>query len=189
MRAFSRTACLALACILVSLPAGGVWAQDAAGLPPGFASVAPPEGLSAETADLVLRGRIGRPEPLLLDLKTIMAFPQASFTTIDPWDGKEHRFTGVSLAGLLAWAGIEPGASSLALTARNKYSIPIKREDYEKRGYIVAWAMDGQAFSAESATRKRGPLAIAIDFSRNKDLPVELYKHQLLWQLADIQVK
>ncbi|MEI6875886.1 MAG: hypothetical protein WCL50_12255 [Spirochaetota bacterium] len=164
-------------------------AEDRRTAPSAFSSIAFPTGLVPEQADLTLRGRIGQSGILCLDLKTIMSLPSITFRSVDPWDGKEHSFTGVSLKDFLAWAGIVDASSSLLLTAKNRYSIPIKRSDYETISYVLAWMMDGKVFSDDPATRKRGPLAIAIDFSKNKTLAMELYKHQLVWQLSDIQAQ
>lgn len=180
---------LILGCLLAAMPFPGAFAQARGEVPAGYASVPLPRGLSPETADLVVKGRIGKTEAVCLDLATIMALPPLTFRSIDPWDGKEHSFTGASLRGTLAWLGIEEGATKLNLTAKNKYTIPIKRDDFEKHDYILAYMMDGKAFGADPSTRKRGPIAIALDFSKDKDLSLDLYKHQLVWQLAEILVQ
>jgi hypothetical protein len=143
----------------------------------------------AEPAELVVRGKIGRPGPFVLDLKTVMALPPVTFKTSDPWDGKVYTFTGVLLEDLLKSAGIDRNAAEVVLTAKNKYSIPVHRGDYEKYGYIVAYMIDGKVFSANPATARRGTFAVAIDFSKNKNLPVDIYKHHLVWQLVDILVQ
>jgi hypothetical protein len=156
---------------------------------PGFAAVVLPSGLNAENADLVVRGRIVAGATVYLDLQTIMSFPSETFSTIDPWDGKVHRFTGVNLERFLDRLGIEKDAGSLLLKAKNNYSIAIKREDYERYGYILAWAIDGQLFGVDPTTKKRGPVAVAIDFSSNKNLDTEIYKHQLIWHVIDILVQ
>jgi hypothetical protein len=181
-----------LACVFVIAllgASGASFAQEQEPVPPAFAAVALPSGLSPETADLVVHGRIGRDSPICLDLKTLMSFPSETFTSIDPWDKKTHSFTGVRLSGLLRRLGIEKEASSLLVKARNNYSTAIKRQDYERYGYILAWAIDGQPFGADPATKKRGPIAVAIDFASNKGLDADIYKHQLIWQVADILVQ
>lgn len=152
-------------------------------------SVSPPTGPSAETADLVIHGRIGNGGTVLLDLATVMALPANSFTCIDPWDGKEHRFTGALLSDLLARAGIDKSATRITVTAKNKYSIPIRRVDYEKKAYILAWSLDDRAFGEDKATKHRGLFIIAIDFAKHEDLDPQLFKHQLVWQVSDILVE
>lgn len=151
-----------------------------------FAGIPLPEGLTAESAALVVSGKISPSSPVYLDLETIRSFPATSFTTIDPWDGKTHVFTGVLLAPLLQRLGIEGEATSILLGARNSYTTAIRRADYERCGYILAYAIDGKDFGADPATKRRGPLAIAIDFTANPTLSVDIYKHQLIWQLTGI---
>ncbi len=189
MKLRNVSTCLLLVLLFAGPAPARLGAQEKAVQVQPLASPAFPRGLTAETADLVVRGRTGQNESVFLDLKTIMALPSVSFHSLDPWDGKEHGFTGIPLKQLMAWIGIDEQASRLILTARNKYSIPVRREDYEKHGYILAYMIDGKAFSAEPSTKKRGPLAIAIDFSKNPELASDLYKHQLVWQLVDILVQ
>lgn len=119
----------------------------------------------------------------------IMALPQRTITTIDPWDGKKHEFFGVLLSDLLTEAGIEKSASKITAIASNNYSIPIRRADYEKYGYMVAWKIDGHLFGDDKATKNRGFLSIAVDFITYPELDPELIKHQLVWQLNKIIVE
>ncbi|MDP3176998.1 MAG: hypothetical protein Q8M76_03770 [Spirochaetaceae bacterium] len=154
-----------------------------------FAAVTLPKDLGPETADLVVRGRTEKGVPLNLDMKTIMALPSVTFRAFDPWDGVEYDFTGVSLKDFMAWVGIKDEAKSLVLTARNSYTIPIKRSDYEKNAYYIVYMIGGKLFADDPAAKQRGPLAIAIDFAASKGLPIEIYRHQLVWKLADIVVQ
>jgi hypothetical protein len=168
----------------------GAFALGAQPVGPGTAATASPRpGLTAETADLVIRGKTAGGAPLLLDLAAIMTLPARSFTSLDPWDGKQHRFTGATLAAVLERAGIDPSAARVTVTARNGYSIPIRRADWEKYEYLLAWAIDDHLFAEDPATRNRGPLSLAIDFSRWKELDPTIYKHQLVWQAKDILVE
>jgi hypothetical protein len=189
MNSRQGTSFVVIALILASTPTFEATAQKTRELPAGFSAVPIPTGLTQETADLAIRGRISGSGTVFLDLNTIMALPRITFTTVDPWDGKIHEFTGVLLADVMAWLGIDVGATSLMLTANNKYSIPIKRVDYEHHRYIIAYMIDGKDFSADPSTRRRGPLAIAIDFSASRQLDQEIYKHQLVWQLSEILVQ
>lgn len=141
-------------------------------------------GLTAD--DLAIRGKIGNGGVLLLDLATVMSFPTYSFTCVDPWDGKPHSFTGALISDILSRAGIEASSSRITVAAKNKYTIPIRRADYEKYGYILAWKMDDRLFSEDKATKNRGTFFVAIDFSKHGELDPQLYKHQLVWQVNDI---
>ena len=189
MRGISRITSIFLLAFYICIPIILAPAQNKQIPKSNFPSATLPAGLAADTADLIITGKIKQAEPLLLDMKTIKSLPAITFSSVDPWDGKVHQFTGVLLEGILDWIGIEDSAYSLVLTARNQYSVPIRREDYERYGYIIAYAMDGKEFSADPDDKKRGPLAIAIDFTKNKDLAQEVYKHQLLWQLHEIQIQ
>ncbi len=162
-----------LACLLCALaPAGG------------FAEAAQPS-----PSALSVRIAGGDEAPLLLDEEAIKALPQRSFTTLDPWDGKIHEFSGVLLSVLLEKAGAPAQAAKITVTARNKYTIPIRRSDCEKYGYLLAWKMDGRPFGDDKATRNRGFASIAIDFTGRPELDPELYKHQLVWQVSEIVVE
>jgi hypothetical protein len=142
--------------------------------------------LSAEAVDLAISGKVGGGAPVLLGLAAVMALPVRSFTCVDPWDGKPHKFTGALLSDVLERAGIDASSYRITVTARNKYSIPIRRTDYEKYGYILAWKLDDALFADDKATKNRGELIIAIDFAKNAELDPQLYKHQLVWQVNGI---
>jgi hypothetical protein len=174
--AHPRVARIALACILA-------FASLLAVAAPGQAlSLKGASGLTEETADLVVQGKIAGGSPLYLDLAAVSALPSRTFTSIDPWDGKEHSFEGVLLSDLMAAVGIDAAATRITVLARNKYSIPIRRADYERYGYILAWKIDGHLFAADESTRNRGVFSVAIDFAGNKALDPNVFKHQLVWQ-------
>jgi len=176
-----RTALLSLlACTAIIASAQGL------GRPASLDSIRLPQGLTAQTADLAVRGSIGDGRAVFLDRATVMSFPEHSFTCVDGWDGKTHKFTGALLDDLLERAGISPSATRITVTARNKYTIPIRRVDYKKFGYLLAWKIDDHFFADDSATKNRGMFIIAIDFARHSQLDPELYKHQLVWQVNDI---
>ena len=106
----------------------------------------------AATAELSIGGMIRGGSAVLLDAATVKSFPSLSFACVDPWDGKEHKFTGALLSDILYKAGIDAAATRITVTAKNKYSIPIRRSDYEKYGYILAWMLDDDAFADDKAT-------------------------------------
>jgi hypothetical protein len=152
----------------------------------GIDSIPRPAGLSAATADLTISGKVGDGSAVLLDAATVESFPAYSFTCVDPWDGKAHKYTGALLSDILRWAGIDASSSRIIVTAKNKYSIPIRRSDYEKFGYLLAWKLDDLPFADDKATRNRGTFIIAIDLDKHANLDPEVYKHQLAWQVNGI---
>jgi hypothetical protein len=145
-----------------------------------------PSGLTEETAALAIRGDLAGGEAVLLDMATIRSFPAHSFTCVDGWDGKTHKYTGALLSDVLAGAGIAASSTRITVNARNKYSIPIRRSDYERLGYLLAWEIDGRLFGEDKATKNRGDLSIAIDFASHPELDLQVYKHQLVWQVSGI---
>lgn len=143
----------------------------------------------AATTVLTVHGKSGPAFSYAFSEADIMALPQHGFAAVDPWDGKKHEFSGVLLSDLLAKAGIGKTASKITAVAANNYAIPIRRADYEKYGYLVAWKIDGHLFSDDKATKNRGFLSIAVDFTTYPELDPELIKHQLVWQLNKIIVE
>jgi hypothetical protein len=141
---------------------------------------------AAEAPALVVSGKLRGGAPVAFTMAQLAALPAAGFTGLDPWDGKRHAFAGVLLADVLALAGIDAAAVRINVIAKNKYEIPVRRADYEKAGYLLAWSIDGRPFGDNKATSNRGPLAIAIDFGAHPELDPEIYKHQLVWQTVEI---
>ncbi len=181
-RSPARAALWAACVVLLSVPAA---AQD-----PGSGSPwRVPRGLTAETADLTVRGSIGPDSPVYLDAASVRSLPSRTFTCVDPWDNRVHSFTGVLLSDLLARLGVSPSASRITVTARNKYAIPIRRGDYERYEFLLAWAVDGLPIEENPAMKNRRPFCIAIDFARFPELDPSILKHQLVWQVNEILVE
>lgn len=154
----------------------------------GFADFSPPASPASGRADLVISGD-GIDGPLYLDLEFLMSLPAESFSSPDPWDGVEHSYTGVSIARLLYSCGMSPDAVRVTVSAANGYSAPITPDDLRRYGHILAYTMDGETFESAGSLTKRGKLIVAIDFSAHKDLDVDIYKHQLVWQVNRIEVE
>lgn len=148
-----------------------------------------PDTLSEETADLIVEGRINEGTPVLLDLSTVKKYPSMSFSGEDPWTNKEYTYTGVSLNALLKAFSVDQSASSVMVHAENDYSIGITLADIEQYTYILAYKIDNTFPAEEEAFTNRGTFFIAIDFSQHRTLDVEMYKHQLVWQVNRIVVE
>ncbi len=177
-RAAGLAACIAVLSLSLSAQepgSGGIWS--------------PPRGLTAETADLTVRGLVGPGSSVYLDIASIRALPSRTFTCVDPWDNREHAFTGVLISDLLARLGIAPSAVRITVSARNKYSIPIRRRDFEQYEFLLAWAVDGRPLPENPSMKNRSPFCVAIDFGRFPELDPSIYKHQLVWQVNDIRVE
>lgn len=138
---------------------------------------------------LTVQGKIGAAVTVSFTAADIMALPPHGFSTVDPWDGKKHEFSGVLLSDVLSSAGIARSATRITAKAGNNYSIPIRRTDLEKFGYLLAWKIDGHLFGDDKSTKNRGFLSIAVNFTEYPELDPELIKHQLVWQLNEITVE
>lgn len=154
-----------------------------------FEAVKLPQYINAENADLTIKGLVKAANPAYLNLETIMDMPQRTFTTYDPWDKKTQQYTGVEIYDLLKYLGLEKSATYIEIIAANDYRIPIKVEDLEKYDYILSYKVNGTLYSEVEAYKKKGSLAVAINFDGNKNMEIEVYKHQLVWQVIMIIVK
>lgn len=144
---------------------------------------------SAQSADLTIGGAIAGGAPIYLDLETVRAYPKTQFRATDPWTEGVHLYQGVHLSQLLQFLGIEPEASVIEVHATNDYSAVIRRSDLENYRYILAYGVDGELFTEIDGMENRGTYVIAIDFESHRELDVEVYKHQLVWQVDEIRVR
>ena len=149
----------------------------------GFDRVQLPGNLTAATADLSVEGRLRGGKPIYIDLESIKKMPAISFTTDDPWDKAERKYTGVSLRDLLDYLGVEDQATSLQVIAANGYESFIKLEDIRRFEYILCYMEDEVLLTEQADVVNRGSLIIAINFDKHKDVSIELFKHQLVWQV------
>ena len=154
-----------------------------------FEKVGLPDGITETAADLVIKGKIAKANPVLLDLATIMQFPKISFTTFDPWDEKDQKYTGVSLISLLEYLQMDESADHIEVIAMNDYQVPIRVEDLRKYEYVLAYEIDGVLLKDSASMQKKGVLMIELNFDKHKDIDVEIYKSHLVWQAGTIIVK
>jgi len=153
-----------------------------------FAAVAIPASVAPDQVVLRVTGALAGGSASL-DLATIQAFPHVTFTSLDPWVGSPHEFTGVLLLPLLQRLGMATSASVVEVAAANAYKASIRVADMKDHPYLLAYRMDGKLMRDAPEMRKRGALMIALDFDRRPDLDVEVYKHQLVWQVVTIEVR
>jgi len=146
-----------------------------------------PENLDETAADLVIRNIHGG--RILLDLATIKSLPATSFKTYDPWDAKRESYTGVDLYDLLRALDVLDGADHLRVVGANGYEVPITVRDLREHEYILAYMVDGKNLGESEELVKKGNLIIAINFDRDTDLSVAIYKNQLVWQVVEILIE
>jgi hypothetical protein len=77
----------------------------------------------------------------------------------------------------------------IQVTASNDYSIPISIHDIKKYEYLLAYKIDDNLFQDKEKTQNKGLFIIAINFSKDKEIEMEIYKHQLVWQVFEIIVQ
>ena len=147
------------------------------------------QGPGLDSPSLIVRGKIAGTTARYLDLKSIMALPSVSFSSVDPWDGKVHSFTGVPLAALLASLGIDSSATGLVSNGQEQLQHPIKRKDYEEYGYLLAYMIDGRLFSEDSSTIKRGPWPSPSISPRTRLFRWIYTSTILFWQITEILVQ
>ncbi|RPJ06125.1 MAG: hypothetical protein EHM28_10705 [Spirochaetaceae bacterium] len=174
----------ALACALLCQ-----CAPSKPGIDPAFAAVEIPSAVPGEKVVLEITGLTGRDASVLLDLETIMRFPRTSFSSSDPWDHKTHEYAGVMLLPLLQRLGMPEKAESIEVIAANNFRASIRPGDLAALGHLLAYSMDGKVMQNQPELVKRGTLAIAINFTANPALDVEVYKNQLVWQAKKIVIR
>ena len=143
-----------------------------------------PSQLTEETADLIITDVSG--DARLLDLATIQDLPSVSFETVDPWDEKRERFTGVPLYRLLKSLDMIRDTDDIIIVAENGYEARIKISDLQRYEYILAYMIDGKNLGETEELTRKGKLIIAINFDKHADISIEVYKNHLVWQVAGI---
>ena len=145
--------------------------------------------LTPDTAHLTVEGSLSGKSQVFLSLNTLMAFPQVSFTLVNTWSGKEETFTGTSLIQLLNTLGMKKEATIVEVVAANDYRVLIRRNDIEKIEYILSYKVNHTLYADLPPKQNKGPLAIAINFAKHKEIDREIYKHQLVWFVKKIIIK
>lgn len=124
-----------------------------------------------------------------MDIQTLKAFPKTSFEAYEPWGKKREHYTGVSIIDLLNYLDIINSVSHIQVIAANDYKIPIKLQDLKQFEYILAYMIDGVILKGKKEFTKKGSIIIAINFDKNKEMDMEIYKSQLVWQVKTIIVE
>jgi hypothetical protein len=148
-----------------------------------------PPNLAPEDVVLTVKGKIRKANPALFDLTTIQAFQPITFTIFDPWDKQEQTYEGIPIIDILQFLEMENSAETIEVVARNGYEIVIRIDDLKRYTYIFSYAMNGKLYNEYTDSQNKGPLAIAIDFSSNAEIDVEIYKHQFVWFVETVTVR
>jgi hypothetical protein len=153
-----------------------------------FSAVTLPQNISPEEAVLTVSGKI-KNGPVYLDMETVMRMPQISFIIDDPWDKKRQEYSGVPLYAFLRFLGMEEDAEYIELSAANGYKVSVKARDLQRYEYILAYKIDGTLLTESEEYTSKGNVIVALNFEKDEDIDVEIYKSQLVWQLEAIRVR
>lgn len=146
------------------------------------------QNIDKETAVLILNR--DESATLHIDMESILSFNSRTYTTYDPWDETTVTYTGVPLYEFLKYFGLSDENKLIEIIATNDYIGIIKTEDLKKYDYLLSYKMEGKFYYEYGESNKnKGNLAIAINFDKHKDLPVDIYKHQLVWWIKEMRIK
>ena len=119
-------------------------------------------------------------------LEDLRRLPAQEFTAIDPWEKAPHAYRGVLLTEVIKASGhaLKPW---IWVFASNGYKVGVSWKDAARMGHILAFDMDGLALADHPKGSNKAPLMVAIPFTADSD--VEVYKHQLVWMVASLELK
>ncbi len=113
----------------------------------------------------------------------LMALPQIEFTTTTIWTDGAIKFSGPSLASVLASVGAFGGPVSMV--AVNNYKVEMPRDRIQPDAPIIANRMNGSPFSI----RNKGPLWVVFPFDSDHRYQSEQVYSFSIWQLTKLQVE
>lgn len=118
-----------------------------------------------------------------LDMVTLKALPQASFTTHTPWDQNPVSFSGPLLRDVLQL--VQAKGAHIQAVALNDYRVKLPVSDAHAHDVVVAIQMDGKPIPV----RTKGPLFIIYPFDAKKELQHKTFYERSIWQLKAIEVE
>ena len=116
------------------------------------------------------------------DREMLAALDWQDVDTYVSFDDERYRFSGPTLASLLAYLGVEGG--TLRATALDDYAIDIPVQDAQAHNVILALERDGKPLRI----RDRGPIWVVYPASDPSQVN-ELHSARMIWQLKSIEVK
>lgn len=115
-----------------------------------------------------------------LDRDALALLPQTEFTTHTIWTEGPQRFTGVSLATLLARYEID--AERLDLVAVNDYTVTLPADEIGPVYPVIAHSRNG----APMSLRDKGPYWLVYDYDSDPAFQRETVYMRSIWQLERI---
>jgi hypothetical protein len=137
---------------------------------------------------LTVRGLIGTTnvdDSLQFDMETLERLGVVEYSIDDRLaEGRVATFGGVLLDRLLEVAAVDPGATNLATTALNDYSVDIPVADAERYPVLLATTVDGERMPVE----RYGPVRVIYPYGAF-GLEAPEADEKLIWQLTLIEVR
>ncbi len=93
------------------------------------------------------------------DMDMLKELPVTTYTVTDPWLG-EKTYTGVTLADLLGWVGVDYYATKVTVIASDGMSAPVDTKDAATWPIMIAYASNNKAIKASSG----GPLKLVFPY-------------------------
>ncbi|MFZ4518631.1 MAG: molybdopterin-dependent oxidoreductase [Microthrixaceae bacterium] len=188
---------LALAGVLLLAACGGDSSPTTttASRPIGFKDVTPatirpgdPVPAPTEPVVLTVTGRIGTTnvgDTLQFDMPTLERLGLIEYRIDDKLaEGRVATFTGVPLQNLLDVAKPDAGATTLATTALNDYTVDIPIADASKYPVLLATSVDGRRMPVD----RYGPVRVIYPYGAYGLRPPAA-DEKLIWQLSTIEVR
>ena len=149
---------------------------------------APAQALEAPKGPVVLTisGKIGETNgtgKASLDMATLRALPQKTFTTETSWDKRPVKFTGPLMRDVLQL--LKSTGTEIKAIAVNDYAVSIPVADAQKFDLIIATRMNDR----DIPPRTKGPLFVVYPFSSDPVLKDKVYEDRAIWQLKAIELK
>ena len=139
---------------------------------------------ASDEAVLTINGAVTADgESLVFDMATLQSMPSVTFSTSTNWTDGISAFTGVPLKVLLDAVGAT--GTEVEAIALNNYSASIPVDSIDEDSPIIAYAIDGQAFSR----RDKGPLWVVYPYDESDAYRNELIYGRSVWQLRTLTVK
>ncbi|MFS4579949.1 molybdopterin-dependent oxidoreductase [Phaeobacter sp. C3_T13_0] len=118
-------------------------------------------------------------------MEELRTLPVAQFDTRTIWTSGEQAFTGVSLAALLTYVGVEQRQTGVVVArAINDYAVEIPVTDATNGGPMVAYERNGSTMSV----RDKGPLWIVYPYDSDPTYRTEAVYSRSIWQLEEITI-
>ncbi len=144
---------------------------------------------NTNTVVLTVQGVFASGKTMEFTLSDLMQLPQTEFTVTSRRTKEQDLYQGVALHDLLKHVAPKSEVTAVEVVANNDYRAYIKFEDILRYDYLLSYKKNGLLYWEHELAENKGPLAIAIDFDKNPQMDWEVYKHQLVWFVKEMNIK